>query len=203
MKANKYDMILKMFVGNDDLRPAMMNVNNNDGFLEATNAHIAIRMPEKLAAATYLTVEKYPDLVKVYPKDFKGGTYKVNIDSFSELLASAHVSCCLEDSDCEKCAGIGTVECPCCNNDAECKECDGSGTSESTHPFAKLEWHGQDVLIEGRKYAFKYLHTLWMTALIHDVSELVFNFPELDVNTPKATVVNIGEINCLIMPIRQ
>lgn len=203
MKANKYDMILKMYVGNDALRPAMMNVNNNDGVLEATNTHIAIMMPEKLAAAIYVTVEKYPNLIKACPKDFNGGTYKVSLDSLSELLASTHVSCCLEEEDCEKCGGVGTVECPCCDNEVECKECDGCGTHESTHPFAKLEWRGQDIFIEGRKFQFKYLHTIWLTALIHGVKEIVFNFPELDVNIAKATVVNINDITCLIMPIMQ
>lgn len=202
MKANKYDMILTMYVGKDDYRPAMQKVNNNNGMLEATNAHILIRMPESYAGFKYEAVEKYPNVNGViHSEEFKGGSYKMTPDDLISLLMTCELNCRMESEDCKQCEGSGTVECPCCSNDTDCKECEGSGESGSTHPFAKLEWRGTDTFIQKRKFNTGYLMTLYQTAVIHGAKEIVFNFPEEHHNAAKGCVVNIDDILILMMPI--
>lgn len=202
MKANKYDMILRMYIGKDDYRPAMQNVNNNNGMLEATNAHVAIRMPESYAGLKYNAVEKYPNLSAViHNEEFKGGSYKVTTDDLISLLMTCELNCRMESDDCKNCSGTGTIECPCCNQDADCKTCDGTGESDTTHPFAKLEWSGSEVFIQKRKFNAGYLMTLYQTAVIHGAKEIEFNFPEESYNAPRGCVINFDDILILIMPI--
>lgn len=200
-KQNKFDLILKMFVGHDDLRAVMKKIHNDEGTLVATNAHILIRMPEKMAGIKYESVEKYPNYKAAVGGDHVGDKMKVNIDTLAGLLSTAESYFNPDHQDCDTCEGNGYTTCDYCQHDHDCDDCDASGKSQSNSPFAKLSYESRgDIVMNGFSLNPKYLWVIWQTALIAGVSEIIFT-PKDNETFNKSLRFDIGEINGVIMPI--
>lgn len=197
MKANKYDLVLRMYVGNDNLREAMMKVNLKDGFLEATNAHIAIRMPAELAGLEYKAVVNYPNFVNVYPKEIVEEKM-VKIDDLVSLMETGRYEFETKSENCDECQGDGYVECKCCGNEADCEQCDGTGKEQVELPYAILRYNGQNVFVDGVLFDSRYLHTVYMTALLFGVSEVKLKFQKD--KKRKGCLIEIGSAEILMMP---
>ena len=198
-KMNKHDLLIKMYLGNDALRYALTQVNLNNGILEATDGHILIRMPEKYAAGIYKPVEKYPNVLKVMYDKHEGGEYLVKTDALATLLAEAEGKYIINSEKCDDCEGIGVIECRCCGQDADCDTCDGDGTIETSYPFAKLEYSGSNVIIERRTFNPRYLHIIYITALILGKDDIIFKFT--DDSLTKGATMCFDDITVLLMPI--
>jgi RecJ-like exonuclease len=99
-----------------------------NGFIYATNGKIAIRVREDSESENDKNGEF--DIVGAIEKLLKKESEKEYIPLDIELPARVKCDDCKgtgEITQCPKCNGTGTVECPTCGHDMECEHCDGDG----------------------------------------------------------------------------
>lgn len=197
--ANKYDHVLKMYTGNDELRPAMMMIHTELGFAYATNAHSAIKLKSDLCGAIYYPVDKFPNVEAIFVshKPSKEKSIPISNEQLLHDLFKIEVNYLLEEQECPVCGGEGEGECKCCGNNVECKNCDATGSVPSSSPVAKLEVHGKDIEFNGRNYNYSFLHRVAMTALILGEKTIQVINGETQY---MATIFKVGEVEIILMP---
>lgn len=126
--------LLETFCCKDDSRPSLRKPIMQDGYLHATNTHIAIRIRKDLmpSTATYIVHER-PDFARVFfPRK-----YSATLNT--KLLGDAIKETCGDNPsefiDCPECGGFGKVEWEYIDKDRdthcrdfECPICDGDGS---------------------------------------------------------------------------
>lgn len=192
MKNIRNDYCIRMFLGSYNSRPAITKVSLRDGYLYATDAHIAAKIKADLCAHNYSTIEKYPNVEKVINEHKSFEKKKVDVDIlFNDLMK---IECCFRPKmiDCENCDG-GVSVCEHCNSECDCKECQGTGLV----PGTELELTSEhECLLFGRKYKLKYLDLIIRTAVYTGVKEIEISNPD----GMKGSVFTVGDFTILLMP---
>jgi hypothetical protein len=119
-----YDKLLIIFLGKDDLRPAMQQANTVGDYTYATDTNAMIVIPNSLLNSAYPAYENVPDYQSVIDqfKPCAPITYK-DTDLFKALGATPKD---YDEKECWKCEGEGS----CFHCEAECSTCNGSGMVE-------------------------------------------------------------------------
>ena len=193
MKNIRNDYCIRMFVGNDPLRPAMTEVSLQDGYLYSTNASIAAKINANLCVQSYTAVEKYPNVEKVFSEHESIEKKTVIVDAlFKDLMK---IECCFRPKmiDCEECGGDGTVVCPYCDSEHDCKECGGTGKMASEELELTSE---HDCILFGKKYKLQFLDLIIRTAVYTNVSEVTISNAE----GTKGTLFYVGDFIILLVP---
>jgi hypothetical protein len=171
-KPNRYDYILSLFTGNNEMSPSLKYTNKANGNLYSTDGYTIVRVPDCLSRKEYEEIEGYPNAEGIFQK-FKGDkkiTFNTN-DLLSQLM-TIDFEWHQKTEPCPECKGSGSTKCECCGSDIECKKCDGEAFLESKAPLAKLELFGQDIRFFERKYNPKYLHRILISAMILGIDEI-------------------------------
>lgn len=166
MAKNKYDFIAKIFTGDDDLRPTLFYPAVIGESVYATDAHVCIKFPKKLATLDYSSNDNFPNAEKIFEE--LNLTEKVVLNT--ELLLSKVFDCNVIFDDkfkkCDTCGGDGEVECKCCGNDSECKDCKGEGEIRCKTPYAGITVKGDDIMILGKQVSPKFIYKVVECALL-------------------------------------
>ena len=194
MKTIKNDYCIRMFVGNDDIRPAMTKVSLQDGFLYATNGHVLARVKADLCVHKYVAVEKYPNVENVISEHVSIEKKTISVDTlFHDLMK---IECCFKPKlvECENCGGDGRCVCDHCDSQYDCKDCKGTGEV----PGTELELTSEhDCILFGRKYKLQYLDLIIRTAVFKGVNEI-----EISKAVPnRGNLFTVGDFTILLMPI--
>lgn len=165
MKVNKYDFILKMFVGDNDARPALMFPGTIKDMVYASDANVVIRFPADLCLQKY-TTEDFPNAQKIY-EDFQ--VESETESSAIELLEALYECQFIYEKkfvECDVCDGTGEIECHCCNNSSDCKNCDGEGEEMMEANFSKPQLAGEYVRFIGYLFNPRFLYMVVQSSLI-------------------------------------
>lgn len=194
MKNIKNDYLIRMFVGGDTLRPAMMKVSLQDGYLYSTNAYIAAKIKSDLCVQNYEAVEKYPNVEKVISghKSFEKKT--VSVDTlFNELMK---IECCFKPKmiECDNCNGDGVAICDHCDSEYDCKECNGTGKMAGKELELTSEY---ECVLFNKKYKLHYLDLIIKTAIYTGVKEIEIS----NSSDYVGNIFTVGDFTILIMPI--
>jgi hypothetical protein len=194
MKTIKNDYCVRMFVGNDTMRPAMTKVNIDNGYLYATNAHIACKISADLCVKKYEPVEKYPNVESIIAWQKSINKKVVSVDTlFNDLMK---IECCFKPKliRCDECDGEGTCTCDHCDSEYECKECKGVGEKAGT----ELELSGEyDCRLFDKKYKTQYLDLIIRTAIYTGVKEIEISNSE----GTGGTIFIVGDFTILLIPV--
>jgi hypothetical protein len=195
-----YDLMLPYFVGDDDLRPVMKKVHKcNNGYLYASDGHIAIRVQQDKVCREYDEVPGFPnaDLVIQNAIDREGNT-KAVIETSNLIRLLAYVNWYrVKDGDrCKNCGGDGVYTCKYCDSECECEcvECRGTGiVSERIKEFALLQSEDHYTIKIGKlTYKAEYLYIIALFAQMLQLDEItylyesdressIFSFPGVDI----------------------
>jgi hypothetical protein len=193
MKNIVNDYCIRMFVGNDEYRPAMMKVSFQNGFLYATNGYMIGKINADLCIHKYEYVEKFPDCESIISAHVSVEKKTFNVEHlFNELMK---IECCFKPKmiKCDECNGDGTLICDHCDSEYECKNCNGSGKIKGT----ELELSGEyNCTIFGMKYKLQYLDLIIRTAVYTGVKEIEISNPD----GLKGSVFTVGDFTILLMP---
>lgn len=193
MKTLKNDYCIKMFVGNDEFRPSLNEVNLRDGYLYAINTHVLAKIKADLCVKTYKENEKYPDAERLFNKHVNFEEHVIKTDEFLNEMMKIDICFLPSKIVCDKCDGSGVYVCEHCGNESDCDECNGSGYVRK----GKLEIVGEeDCFLLGRKYKIEYLDLILKTAIITGTKELhVSNSEKKGVGT----IFTVGDFEILLM----
>jgi hypothetical protein len=194
MKTIKNDYLIRMFVSNDSLRPAMMNVSLQDDFLYATNAHMACKIKADLCIKKYEAIENYPNVEAVFKRHVSIETKTISVnDLFNDLMK---IEVCFKPKmiECNDCYGKGVYTCDHCDSECECKNCSGSGKVPGEEMILSGEY---DCVIFGRKYKLQYLDLIIKTAIYSEVKEITISNAE----NYSGTIFNVGDFTILLVPL--
>lgn len=193
MKTIVNDYCIRMFVGSDNTRPVMMNVNLQNGYLYATDGHIAGKIKSDLCVKNYIQVEKYPNVESVFLQHQSIEKKIVSVESlFNDLMK---IECCFKPKmvECGHCDGDGVYVCEHCDSECECKICKGTGEVAGD----ELELSGEhDCILFNKKYNIKYLDLIIKTAVYTGVKQIEISNAE---NT-SGTLFFVGDFTILLMP---
>lgn len=192
MKTIKNDYCLKMFVGTDDLRPAIKEVAYIGDMLYATNGHIAARIPKDLCELEYNKVASFPAVDNAFKVE-SDGLLKHNVnDLFHQMM---RIECVFKPKmvKFEQCSGDGFKQCSCCGHENDCEDCEGTGKQEGEGIELFSEYK---VLLDGKKYNITYIDIIIRTAIITEVKEITITKTALT----KATIFHVGDFEILLMP---
>lgn len=194
MKTIKNDYCIRMFVGSDNLRPAMTKVNLQDGYLYATNAYIVGKVKADLCVKNYVAVEKYPNAESIISEHKSIKRKMVSVDTlFNDLMK---IECCFKPKmiDCDVCDGDGVCTCDHCDSEYDCKTCGGDGKV----PGKELELSGEhDCNLFNKKYKLQYLDLIIRTAVYTGVKEVEISNAE----GTRGTIFTVGDFTILLMPL--
>jgi hypothetical protein len=127
-----YDLILPYFLGNDDMRPVTKKVHKDkDGYLYATEGHIAIRIPHEKVMNSYEEVSGFPSAGEFIRNTIgREDNIKATIltNNLIRVLSYLQWRRVMAGDSCEECFGTGTINCEHCGSDYKCGECKGTGT---------------------------------------------------------------------------
>lgn len=194
MKTFKNDYCIRMFTGSDTLRPALTKVSLQDGYLYATNSHIAGKIKADLCVQKYNAVESFPDVERVISGHITTEKKIFSVETlFNDLMK---IECCFKPKmiSCDNCDGGGVATCEYCDSEHDCKECHGSGET----PGTELELSSEnDCVLFNRKYKLQYLDLIIRTAVYTGVSEIeISNGKDLS-----GAIFSVGDFTILLMPV--
>lgn len=171
-----YDFILKLFVGNDPLRPPLLKPGIIDGSVYATNAHICIRFDKNLCNVDYSNNTNFPNAKNVM-ENLELQTYiSIKTDDLLQLLYDCELEFETNFETCKKCNGNGSKYCDCCNNETDCKKCNGDGFVDVEKPFAKIECFGENIFLMETKVNPRYVYKVVQTALHFKTENIQINY---------------------------
>jgi len=199
-----YDLMLQYFVANDDLRPIMKNVHDaGNGYLYASDGHIAIRLKKEKTSKAYDTIEKYPNAEKIIQEaiDREGNKNAViKTSDLIQILSEAAWRRVRYGDKCMDCDGSGTVECEHCGSDYDCKECNGKGTKNvRIRDFSLLVCEESNYCIKIGNLIFKtdFLYIIALMAQMLQVDEIQYLYKE----KTQGGVFSFDGVDILLMPI--
>lgn len=179
------DILLNLFTGSDQGRPALMFPNNSNGVVYATDSYSIISIPENDLELKYSSNSDYPNAQKLFDEFFNKETQsiKVNVSDISKELVKARIEVDKRSIACKECDGTGVVEFEYEDRygeshykDCDCPECCGSGHNEINHPFARVklgDMDGENIGIYIDKLYFHpfQLYKIFMAAVLNHIDE--------------------------------
>lgn len=187
-----YDHLLKHFLSTDALRPALMQANQVDGYVYASDGYHLVRIPAGLLAGAYPAHEKAPNFLKIWPTEDRFLDTPLPVAFEAIQTAMKHIP--LEDvhAECDECQGTGRVECKCCHNYTDCEFCDGSGLTNKVIGQQLAEYpiicFNNSILVQGRLLLnlLKCIEATqqpayWLTNSENDTASLLFKTAEIEV----------------------
>lgn len=213
---NKYLEILQMFVGQDDLRPAMTVPNIGNEYASATDAHALVffdksLLPENTVFETDFGEKlKYPDIQRfIELEDICNN--RLDLQKVNDIISKCPL---IEDFDeeekedtCNECDGSGEVTYTYEDSkykdhelDGECPICEGFGKCTQTieKPNGKMVKNNEYYLQCGISYlsVFMIEKLLKVQQIIGgDISIVNQTYPN------KEILFKVGDIKVLIMPL--
>jgi len=213
---NKYLEILQMFVGQDDLRPAMTVPNIGNEYASATDAHALVffdksLLPENTVFETDFGEKlKYPDIQRfIELEDICNN--RLDLQKVNDIISKCPL---IEDFDeeekedtCNECDGSGEVTYTYEDSkykdhelDGECPICEGFGKCTQTieKPNGKMVKNNEYYLQCGISYlsVFMIEKLLKVQQIIGgDISIINQTYPN------KEILFKVGDIKVLIMPL--
>ena len=182
-----------MFVGNDMYRPAMTKINSDNGFVYATNGHIAIKIEEGLCIKKYEPVEGYPNVESILDghKAIEEKTF--SIEGLFHSIMKIEVCFKPERIKCGECEGNGNLICDHCESEYECGKCCGDGEVNGD----KLALSGEsDIMFFGKKYNLGNFNKIINTAVFLGVKEITVSNGEAN-----GSIFKVGNFTILLMPL--
>jgi hypothetical protein len=178
---NKNDYILEHFVGNDELRPALSQINKEGNFNYSTNGIVLCRVPDCLCEKKYIKHEEAPNFETFYNSEFEKAE-KIGVlkrDNLLSYIREIKIAIGNISTQCKECDGYGDKYCDCCGNRNDCKECNGTG--ENIQPAKVLirnvsyndDYHEKSykVQIADNLYSPIYIELLVLSMFIAGVEE--------------------------------
>lgn len=145
--AVNYDKLLRLFVGNDELKPALMRPNTVGDMTYSTDANAMIIIPNDRLINTYPAHEKVPNYSKVIAQAIPCDHIVFKDTSlFAALKASPMI---YDTSPCDTCEGEG--ECSHCGQ--ACADCDGKGFSTDPSKPMVHNWDKTYIRIAGKCFS--------------------------------------------------
>jgi len=190
--------MLKMFISEDDLRPAMMNPWTWEGQTGATNGHIMILLPGvdaeykpcELGIRSVLT----PEVEGIESIDVKSLCAAIERIPKVERLDP-------EEVECETCDGEGEYECFECGSEVHCDDCDGKGkVTKNVKPTGIfIPDDNAKMIIDKVPFSVRYLKKILVVAQELNVAEINHKTgPE----PARGHWFMVGEARVLLMPMR-
>lgn len=195
---NKYDFILKMFVGSDDLRPQLQSPALVGDSIFSTDAICLIKISKDLPNGDYSDNEKFPQSCDNLILEAKRDLSEIETIKTEDLMLrmfNLNPSFDVLYEECEDCEGAGIYECKCCENEVDCKNCDGDGDVEKDNPFSRIVLLGKDLLFYKTKYAPKFIYRVVEVALILGEKKITVQYNE----EKRKLLFTIGSVEVLIM----
>lgn len=126
--------LLNLFVADDiTCRPMLEKPIEQDGYINATDTHIAIRIPKSKSCLSFKEGDS-PKFARVFPKS--NPEFAISFDSIEKAIAKCKLDINELYETCPDCGGGGTVEWEYTDThgqkhciDEECPVCDGDGKS--------------------------------------------------------------------------
>lgn len=158
MLGDVYRQILNFFVGDDEMRPAMMKPFLQEDFAIATDAHIIIAFKKHLLNDYHISIdEKAPNALSVIPTEENMSIEFDTIEmrkQISKSRKSANETYEVKDTKCPDCNGCGVVDyefsdykgkrhevedtCPTCENESDFKIIKNKKTGDEIEGFLEL-----------------------------------------------------------------
>lgn len=193
------DAILKTYVSNDLLRPALCVPFTWEGYEGATDGHTAIFIPAAESSYKRFGIDTYK-FETIFPE--RGVERHINVNDLRDKVASAPlVDETIEiKGKCTNCHGTGQYECDECGQDAPCPECDGTGEGIEEKPTGKKIPHPLSPIdMNGAHFMLRLVSRLIATAEHFVVDEIVWT------HEPRKLAPNeflIGPARVIVMPMR-
>ena len=194
MKNIRNDYCIRMFVGNDNLRPAMQHVSLENGVLYATNAHVIAKIDANLCGKEYKSIEKYPDAKSVFESHKSSESKTISVDDLFHDLMKIDVVFKPKMIECDNCDGDGVAICDYCNSEHKCKECGGTGKIKTSEMVLSDEFTCK---LFNRSYSLNYLDMIIRTAVFLKVENIEISNGE---NKHRGSVFIVGDMTILLMP---
>jgi len=198
-----YDLMLNYFVSADELHPVMNMVNNGgNGYVYASDGHIAIRIDEKKCMKKYEAVPRYPNAEKIIQEALdregnKKGIIKTN--DLIRLLCEVSWHRLKNGDNCKECDGSGEIECEHCHSKLECEECNGKGIVDGRiKEFSLLKSDDSYYLIKIGIPCYKadYIYIIVLIAQMCQIEEIHYIYKTEEV----ASIFSFDGVDILLMP---
>lgn len=201
--SGSYDFILPFFKLTDLLRPTMTQLHAENGYVYATDTHMAIRVPESLLIHKYYPVEKYPNVEKILAEAFAHSTNETAILETNDLITVLSRAKWARESEgiaCKECEGNGVKTCPYCEHDHTCETCNGRGTTGTViGEFALLESDSFfKIRIAKKLFNANLLHVIALSARILKADQIEY------IHDPESycgSIFRFAGIDILLMPV--
>jgi hypothetical protein len=198
-----YDLILPYFVEGDDSRPILKKVHKGDnGYLYATEGHIAIRVPQEKAMNCYEEVPGFPDVENLIQEATgRDGnvTATIHTNDLIRILAGVAWMRVTVKDKCFECNGVGELTCNRCGNEYECKRCNGKGeVNIRINEYALLQCEDYDyaVKIGLPTYRAGNLQIIALAAQMLQEEHIVYHYR----GTLEPAVFSFAGVDILLMP---
>lgn len=154
-ETEKLKKAFSLFVGTDELRPALLKPFKQNGFYFSTDAHSLIMAPENLDLG--YSEQQTPDCLKVFPKD-RNDPIEISIAHIEKILLEK-TPLIDETIECSSCDGFGTEECN-LGHDHDCEDCDGKGYFPTGNGKKVHDKYARKYLLDGQHFQFTQLKRL-------------------------------------------
>ena len=180
-----------MFTCNDNVRPALAKIQNKNGFIYATDAHVLAKVPEEVFVKKYETHNNYPDADRIIQEHQSVEKKTVSVNQlFNDLMT---IEVCFKPKliGCSNCSGEGMVHCDCCDYTNTCRECRGEGVV----PGPELELSGEsNCKVFNRTYKLAAIDKIIRTAVTLGVKKI-----EISNGEAPSSIFTVGDFKILIM----
>jgi hypothetical protein len=176
-----YDLMLPYFVGSDENRPQLSQVHKGkNGYVYATDAYIAIRIPADRVNMEYSEAPNFPDAERLIQGliDMPGnGRGVIKTDLLIRLLSYVNWHRVKGTKECDECNGAGT-RLYWGHDDDDCDKCNGTGEIEGDYieAFSLLQsckWE-YSIGIRESVYRADYLYIIALMAKLLQVEEIAY-----------------------------
>lgn len=188
MKSIVNDFCLKLFLAENELRPALTQISKQGDYSYATDTNTIIRFKNTSLALPYNEVEKYPAalnyLFKKHGDEFKDITTD---DLFASLIHTEICTIVNKDAECGNCDGSGVCTCGDCGHKHECGICGGEG-------FIITKVNSFSVVFDGNFYGPEFIERVIRVAKYKGVETIRVNHTE-----NKQTLFVVGDAEIIVM----
>lgn len=190
------DSILPKFLSFDKMLTSIQKPCLIDGFVYATDAHIALKVHSAMLEKQYSYVEKYPNVVGVFNDAILNANIKIEFALLNNIFSTIPLVNDYDYEDCLNCNGEGSIFCTCCQLNNECTHCKGEGN------FKKK--NGKKIF--NREYSVKIGTALFDPNFLKLVVQLgeILNIDSCFINANYAKKANVfyfsHDVQVLVMP---
>ena len=195
MKKIRNDYCLLMYTGNDDNRPAMKKIHGENGFVYATEGHIAVKIDHSKCEKIYSKIDSYPSIEKIF-NDHKSSDIKYfYVDDLFECIMKIELCFKPEQIVCDKCFGDGYLICDHCDSEYDCGRCHGIGSINGE----KLILSGdKNIEFFNRQYNLEHFNKIISTALFVGSNRISISNGD---KSGSGSIFKVGEFEILLMPV--